>query len=113
MNNPGIGSAFDDFLEEEGVREEVEGTAQRRVLAWQTEALVQELESAALSLPRSERARLAERLLASLHEDPDVDVAWRDEVRRRLAAYRAGGVDSVPADEALKEARARVVDTRD
>ncbi|MEJ2187370.1 MAG: addiction module protein [Gemmatimonadota bacterium] len=108
MNNPGIGSAFDDFLEEEGVREEVEGTAQRRVLAWQTEALVQELESAALSLPRAEKARLAERLLASLDEDPDVDAAWRDEVRRRLAVYRAGEMESIPADEALKQARKRL-----
>jgi putative addiction module component (TIGR02574 family) len=108
MNAPGIGSAFDDFLEEEGVREEMEGTAQRRVLAWQTEALVQELESAALSLPRAERARLAERLLASLDEDPDVDAAWRDEVPRRLAAYRAGELESIPADEALKKARTRL-----
>ena len=74
---------------------------------------MQELESAALSLPGPERARLAERLLASLDEDPDVDAAARDEVRRRLAVYRAGEVESVPADEALKEARTRVVDTRD
>ena len=54
------------------------------------------------------RARLAERLLASLDDDPDVDAAWRDEVRWRLAAYRAGELDSVPADEALTEARGRL-----
>lgn len=35
MSKRGIGSSFDDFLEEEGIREEVEGTAQKRVLAWQ------------------------------------------------------------------------------
>jgi hypothetical protein len=29
------GSAFDSFLEEEGIREEVEGVANKRVLAWQ------------------------------------------------------------------------------
>ncbi len=35
MSKRGIGSSFDDFLEEEGIREEVEGAAQKRVLAWQ------------------------------------------------------------------------------
>lgn len=29
------GSSFDDFLEEEGIREEVEAAAIKRVLAWQ------------------------------------------------------------------------------
>jgi antitoxin HicB len=31
------GSSFDDFLEEEGIRDEVEATAIKRVLAWQFE----------------------------------------------------------------------------
>lgn len=31
------GSSFDDFLEEEGIRNEVEGAAIKRVLAWQFE----------------------------------------------------------------------------
>jgi antitoxin HicB len=31
------GSSLDDFLEEEGIRNEVEGTAIKRVLAWQFE----------------------------------------------------------------------------
>jgi len=36
-NNAGIhsGSSFEDFLEEEGIREEVEAAAIKRVLAWQ------------------------------------------------------------------------------
>jgi antitoxin HicB len=33
--NPHIGSSFDDFLEEEGLLEEVTATAMKRVLAWQ------------------------------------------------------------------------------
>lgn len=69
---------------------------------------VEQLEAAALSLPRSERARLAERLLASLDEDPDVDAAWREEVRRRIEQYRAGEIKSVPADEVFEEARKRL-----
>lgn len=34
-NNPRIGAAFDDFLTERGIREEVDAIAQKRVLAWQ------------------------------------------------------------------------------
>jgi hypothetical protein len=37
MSNPRIGSSFESFLEEEGIREEVEDLAQKRVLAWQIE----------------------------------------------------------------------------
>lgn len=35
VDNPHIGSAFDDFLEEEGIKEEVTAIAQKRVIAWQ------------------------------------------------------------------------------
>ncbi|HEY0151446.1 MAG TPA: hypothetical protein VGB92_05575 [Longimicrobium sp.] len=37
MTNPHIGSSFESFLEEEGLRDEVELLAQKRVLAWQIE----------------------------------------------------------------------------
>jgi len=41
--NPHIGSDFDDFLEEEGLAEEVSATALKRVIAWQlTEAMKQQ-----------------------------------------------------------------------
>src|SRR5580658_6570553 len=36
------GSTFDRFLEEEGIREEVEAVAIKRVLAWQLEQAMQE-----------------------------------------------------------------------
>ena len=35
MSNKHIGSSFDDFLEEEGIREEVEAAAVKRVLAYE------------------------------------------------------------------------------
>ncbi len=35
MNPVHSGSSFDDFLEEEGIRDEVESAAIKRVLAWQ------------------------------------------------------------------------------
>lgn len=37
MKNPNIGSSFESFLEEEGIRQEVETLAQKRVIAWQIE----------------------------------------------------------------------------
>ena len=65
----------------------------------------EELEAAALALPREERAKLARCLLDSLDEDNDVDRAWKQEVERRLEAYRDGNADSAPADEVLEQAR--------
>jgi len=35
MSNKYIGSDFDDFLQEEGIREEVTAAAIKRVIAWQ------------------------------------------------------------------------------
>jgi len=37
MTNPHIGSTFDSFLEEEGIQDETEVLAQKRVIAWQIE----------------------------------------------------------------------------
>lgn len=68
---------------------------------------LEELESAVLALPRAERARLAQQLLASLDEEPEVEAAWRDEVRRRLEAYRAGEETTVSREAVLREARRR------
>lgn len=70
----------------------------------------EQLEAAALALPRSERARLAQRLLESLDEEPEVEAAWRDEVRRRLDAYRAGEETTVSREEVVREARRRYGD---
>jgi len=39
------GSSFDNFLDEEGIREEVEAVAIKRVLAWQLERAMKEQET--------------------------------------------------------------------
>jgi putative addiction module component (TIGR02574 family) len=67
----------------------------------------EELESAVLALPRAERARLAQQLLASLDEEPEVEAAWRDEVRRRLEAYRTGVEATVGREAVIREAKRR------
>lgn len=41
VDNPHIGSSFDDFLEEEGILQECELTAIKRVIAWQVEQAMQ------------------------------------------------------------------------
>ena len=61
---------------------------------------------AALGLPADERSALVVALLDSLDgsDDAGISDAWRDELRKRQAALRAGLVKAVP----WAEARARL-----
>ena len=63
------------------------------------------LEAEALKLTAEERARLADRLIASLSDDADVEEAWAAEVERRIAEIEAGRAEVVPAAEAIARAR--------
>jgi len=71
---------------------------------------VDEVENQAMKLPLRERAVLVEHLLASLEGDAtdDVDAAWLEEARRRRGAFRAGQTSAVPADSAIRDARAKL-----
>lgn len=63
-----IGGSFDDFLKEEGIYEEVQATAIKRVLAWQLEEAMKEHKITKIEMARrmeTSRAQL-DRLL-----DPD------------------------------------------
>ena len=64
--------------------------------------LFEELETAALQLPRGDRARLTERLLASLDEDPAIEQAWAEEIAKRVRAYRAGETKTYSAEEVFQ-----------
>jgi putative addiction module component (TIGR02574 family) len=69
----------------------------------------QAIESAALLLPVEERARLAERLIASLEErDPEVEAAWAAEISQRMEEWEAGLVDEIPWDEARRQIAQRL-----
>lgn len=46
---------------------------------------VETLEAAALQLTRADRARLVEKLIATLDADPEIEEAWATEVERRQA----------------------------
>jgi putative addiction module component (TIGR02574 family) len=53
---------------------------------------IETIEAEALELPPSDRARLVERLIASLDADPDVEDAWAAEVERRHQEVESGAV---------------------
>ena len=54
----------------------------------------------AMQLEPSERFELAEELLRSVEQvDPEIDRLWLEEAERRLAAYRAGKVKGIPAED--------------
>ena len=65
------------------------------------------LEAEVLRLPPADRARLVERLIASLDADPEVEEAWAAEVERRNAEIESGAVSLVPGPEALAELKAQ------
>ena len=69
--------------------------------------LVAELSERARSLAPEDRARLAEELLASLEGDqePEVDAAWDEEIRKRIAEIEGGAVKLLPADEVFARVR--------
>lgn len=62
---------------------------------------VETLEAEAMQLTPAERARLVERLIASLDIDPEVEEAWAVEVERRHAEVESGAVSLLPGPETL------------
>jgi len=64
------------------------------------------LEAEALKLTPGERAALAQRLLASLDEDAEIEEAWAVEVERRIAEVESGALQVIPIAEALARVRA-------
>jgi len=68
---------------------------------------VEELATQAINLSPEDRARLADLLLASLPEqaDAEVDAAWEEEIRRRVAAVEANVAPLVPAADVHADAR--------
>jgi putative addiction module component (TIGR02574 family) len=58
----------------------------------------------ALRLPPVERAVVVEQLLFSLDRpDPQIDTLWAREAEDRLAAYEAGQLQALPAEEVFAE----------
>ncbi len=83
MKNPHIGSTFDSFLQEEGIQDEVDGLAQKRVLAWQIEQAMEETGMTKVELAaRMKTSRTqVDRLL-----DPDNNKVQLDTLQRAAKA---------------------------
>ena len=68
--------------------------------------LVEELSHKARALPPEDRVRLAEELLASVQEaHAEVDAAWEEEIKRRIAEIDSGKAKLIPAEEVFAEVR--------
>lgn len=86
MKNRGVGSTFDSFLEEEGLFEEVDALAQKRVIAWQIEQ--------AMAEQSINKVEMAERMRTSRSQvdrllDPQNNKVQLDTLQR--AALAVGG----------------------
>jgi putative addiction module component (TIGR02574 family) len=71
---------------------------------------ISEIEEEIRSLGRPEQERLLRALLEELDGpiDPDADRTWLEEVQRRSAAFDAGLMESIPAEEVFKHLRSRL-----
>ncbi|MBI5919388.1 MAG: addiction module protein [Nitrosomonadales bacterium] len=70
-------------------------------------ALLAELEQQACALLPEERAQLAEILLQSLHgsSPSEIGTKWEQEIKKRVAAFDRGELQTYPAEDVFAEAR--------
>ncbi len=70
---------------------------------------LRKLESEVLDLPAGERAHLARLLLVSLDsaqaadDQGAIEVAWAEEIERRVSAFYAGEEEVIPGDQVFAE----------
>ena len=64
----------------------------------------------ALSLDPNDRAEIAASLIQSLdpQQGEDVEVAWADEIKRRIESIDKGQVQLIPSDEVMRSMRERL-----
>lgn len=73
-----------------------------------THSPLEDIEAAAMQLTTVERARLAERLLASLDEDDEILAAWVAEAERRGEAFERGEMGAIDFDESVARLKAKL-----
>ena len=67
-----------------------------------------DVQAQALALSPEERVQLADRLIASVFDDHDIEEAWAAEVERRVAEMESGRTKLIPASEVIDRARAAI-----
>lgn len=65
------------------------------------------LQAQVLSLPKADRSRLLDRLVASLDVDPEAEAQWEQLADEREAELASGAVAPVPLEDAMARLRAR------
>ena len=68
------------------------------------------VEAQAFQLSPEERAQLADRLIASLFDDQQIEEEWAIEVERRVEEIEGGRALLIPAATAIARARAAIND---
>jgi hypothetical protein len=111
MTNPHIGSTFESFLEEQGLKEEVDLLAQKRVIAWQIEqAMAEEEITKADMAARMKTSRTqVDRLLDPQNNRVQLDTLQRAAlaVGRSLKVELAKTAQAVHVNRPAKHAHAR------
>lgn len=71
---------------------------------------LKEIENSALSLNKKDKARLADKLLQSIHGkiDPEIEQAWIDEIQKRKESLKSGEASHHSASDVINEARKRL-----
>jgi len=71
---------------------------------------IKELEAEINKLDLKDRAALAKRIVESLDElsEAEIEALWTEEAEQRLAELEQGLVKEIPAEEALRRARAAI-----
>ena len=71
---------------------------------------IKEIENSALNLNKKDKARLADKLLQSIHGkiDPDIEQAWIQEIQKRKESLKVGESSLHSSSEVLSEARKRI-----
>ena len=69
---------------------------------------ISDLESQALQLSPQDRVSLADRLLASISANNDLDDAWSQEAERRLAELENGTATDLSLEAAIARARVAI-----
>ena len=71
---------------------------------------IKEIEESALNLNKRDKARLADKLLQSIHGkiEPEIEQAWIDEVQKRKESLKSGEASLHSASEVINEARKRI-----
>ena len=65
------------------------------------------LQAQVLNLPKEDRARLLERLVASLDVDPQAEEAWEQLAEARERELSSGHAVAVPLEDAMARLRVR------